>query len=243
MHALTHIHLCVVDMHPFLNSPKHARAHFRTYMHITGTAFLLNNVQEASAIQGLTAGRIPGLGEVDADGFRTYTRPAGKSGGHGVGWSEIPQYSFKVRDGWDEIPVSIADLGGTEIDLRYQSKVQGDIAVVVAPVLRFREDVGFNARIKIEDLGSPEKMIKGFAPEIFGKPVEDQDIIATSVDQRRGLTFYNFEVFPHYLVSMTAFKNRVFILTSSCNGRQWKKAEADLRVTQKSFTIDPNTGE
>lgn len=50
----------------------------------------------------------------DANGFYTYTRPEGKSGGHGVGWSEIPRYSFKVPEGWQETPVSIADLGGTE---------------------------------------------------------------------------------------------------------------------------------
>ncbi len=47
----------------------------------------------------------------------TYTRPEGKSGGHGVGWSEIPRYSFKVPQGWQESPVSIADLGGTEVQL------------------------------------------------------------------------------------------------------------------------------
>ena len=40
----------------------------------------------ARAVQGLTAGRIPGLStEPDADGFLTYQRPEGKSGGHGVG--------------------------------------------------------------------------------------------------------------------------------------------------------------
>lgn len=39
----------------------------------------------------------------------------GKSGGHGVGWSEMPRYTFKVRPGWEETPVSIADLGGTEV--------------------------------------------------------------------------------------------------------------------------------
>lgn len=53
--------------------------------------------------------------EVDAEGFRSYQRPEGKSGGHGVGWSEIPRYSFKLPDGWEETPVSIADLGGTEV--------------------------------------------------------------------------------------------------------------------------------
>jgi hypothetical protein len=53
--------------------------------------------------------------EPDAEGYYTYTRPEGKSGGHGVGWSEIPRYSFRVPAGWEETPVSIADLGGTEV--------------------------------------------------------------------------------------------------------------------------------
>lgn len=42
-------------------------------------------------------------------------RPEGKSGGHGVGWSEVPRYEFKIPAGWEETPVSIADLGGTEV--------------------------------------------------------------------------------------------------------------------------------
>lgn len=53
--------------------------------------------------------------DTDAEGFLTYQRPEGKSGGHGVGWSEIPRYSFKLPEGWEETPVSIADLGGTEV--------------------------------------------------------------------------------------------------------------------------------
>ena len=32
------------------------------------------------------------------------------AGGHGVGWSEIPRYAFKVAAGWEETPVSIAGL-------------------------------------------------------------------------------------------------------------------------------------
>jgi hypothetical protein len=51
----------------------------------------------------------------------------------------LPQYSFRVPEaGWAEVPVSIADLGGTEIDLRFRNKDEGELAVVVAPVLRFR---------------------------------------------------------------------------------------------------------
>ncbi|MQL68939.1 hypothetical protein Taro_001231 [Colocasia esculenta] len=87
--------------------------------------------------QGLLAGRIPGLSEPDENGWRTYRRPDDKSGGHGVGWSPIIPYIFKVPGGWDEVPVSIADLGGTEIDLRFANSKEGRLFVLVAPVLRF----------------------------------------------------------------------------------------------------------
>ena len=32
-----------------------------------------------------------------------------------MGWTEIPRYSFRVPPGWQETPVSIADLGGTGV--------------------------------------------------------------------------------------------------------------------------------
>jgi len=53
-----------------------------------------------------------GLAAADANGIRRYTRPEGKSGGHGVGWTEITPYSFDVYEGWTEVPVSIADPAG-----------------------------------------------------------------------------------------------------------------------------------
>ncbi|KAG2436767.1 hypothetical protein HXX76_006291 [Chlamydomonas incerta] len=194
--------------------------------------------QPANAIQGLTAGRIPGrTKEADAEGFYTYTRPEGKSGGHGVGWSEIPQYSFKVPAGWDEIPVSIADLGGTEIDLRYQAKDQGDVAVVVAPVLRFM-DVGFNAKVTLKEVGPPQRVIEGFGPELFGKPLDEDDVIKTEVVTHDGGLYYKWELKNHALVSATATKNRVFILTVTSNARQWKKNSDSLRVIQQSFRVN-----
>lgn len=53
--------------------------------------------------------------QADADGYFEYLRPEGKSGGHGIGWSEIPRYGFRVAPGWQEVATSIADLGGTEV--------------------------------------------------------------------------------------------------------------------------------
>ena len=37
-------------------------------------------------------------------------------------------------------------------------------------MLRFI-DVGFNADVRIEEIGPPEKLISGFAPELFGSPL------------------------------------------------------------------------
>lgn len=38
-----------------------------------------------------------------------------------------------------QVPVSIADLGGTEIDLRFANPKEGRLFVIVAPVLRFAD--------------------------------------------------------------------------------------------------------
>jgi hypothetical protein len=58
-----------------------------------------------------------------------------------------------------------------QIDLRFGNKDQGNLAVVVAPVLRFA-DIGFNADIRIEEIGPPDRIIAGFAPELFGTPLD-----------------------------------------------------------------------
>lgn len=196
----------------------------------------------ALAIQGMTAGRLPGLSEPDQDGFSMYMRPEGKSGGHGIGWSEIPPYYFKVPSTWEEVPVSIADLGGTELDLRFKSSEDGDLAVVVAPVMRFA-DIGFNADVRIEDLLSLEQLIYGFGPELTGDTVEPDQIVDMHVDKdpESGLSFYKYELVgsPHMLVSATAFKNRLYIMTVRANGRQWRKSRDKLRTMIDSFGVVP----
>eukprot|EP00983_Pelagomonas_calceolata_P110155 1159638-Pelagomonas_calceolata.AAC.3 len=120
-----------------------------------------------------------------------------QSGGHGVGWSEIPRYSFKVPAGWDETPVSIADLGGTEVrlgrkqerrkvhcafsqvDLRYSSKEEGSLQVVVAPVLRFI-DVGYNANVKI---GVSLLCSAGMGPESLMQGMSYRSLYAVAISQ------------------------------------------------------------
>lgn len=48
---------------------------------------------------------------------------------------------------------TLRSLVALQIDLRYADAKQGDVIVVVAPVLRFK-DVGFNANVTLEDLGA-----------------------------------------------------------------------------------------
>ncbi|KAL6770662.1 CGL30 [Auxenochlorella protothecoides x Auxenochlorella symbiontica] len=202
------------------------------------TGLLTGLPNDAGAVQGSTAGRLPGAGEPDDEGFLHYTRPEGKSGGHGVGWSEMPRYSLVIPSGWEEQPVSIADLGGTEIDMRYSSPEEGALSVVVAPILRFL-DVGFNANVTLSDIGSPEKVLTGFAPEITGSPISEEDVIRAATETKDGIPYYQWDVKPHVLVSATAVGNRVFLLTITANGRQWRRAAPRLRRMQQSFYVPP----
>jgi hypothetical protein len=76
-----------------------------------------------------------------------------------------------------------------QIDLRFGSKDEGNLSVVVAPVLRFT-DVGFNADVRIEQLGPPERIIAGFAPELFGKPLDEDGVLETQVVKKDGISYY-----------------------------------------------------
>ncbi|KAM7511176.1 hypothetical protein LguiB_010051 [Lonicera macranthoides] len=167
--------------------------------------------------QGLLAGRIPGLSEPDEQGWRTYRRPDEKSGGHGVGWSPIIPYLFSVPEGWEEVPVSIADLGGTEIDLRFGNAKEGRLSVIVAPVLRFADYLDDDA--KIEKIGPPEKVITAFGPEVIGENVEGK-VLSMDVTEDNGRKYYHFELEPpHVLITATAAGNRLYLFSVTGSGK------------------------
>lgn len=189
----------------------------------------------AAVKQGLLAGRIPGLSEPDDQGWRTYRRPDEKSGGHGVGWSPIIPYTFRVPQDWEEVPVSIADLGGTEIDLRFASSKEGRLFVIVAPVLRFSDDLGDDA--KIEKIGPPEKVINAFGPEVIGENVEGK-VLSYSVAEHEGRTYYQFELEPpHVFITATAAGNRLYLFAVTGSGLQWKRHYDDLKTISSSFRV------
>ncbi|KAI4307184.1 hypothetical protein L6164_030398 [Bauhinia variegata] len=185
--------------------------------------------------QGPLAGRIPGLSEPDEQGWRTYRRPDEKSGGHGVGWSPIIPYMFSVPQGWGEVPVSIADLGGTEIDLRFENSKEGRLFVIVAPVLRFADDLGDDA--KIENIGPPEKVINAFGPEVIGDNVEGK-VLSAGISEHNGRKYYQFELEPpHFFITATAAGNRLYLFGVTGSGLQWKRHYKDLKKIAESFLV------
>ncbi|KAK9167135.1 hypothetical protein Scep_002326 [Stephania cephalantha] len=185
--------------------------------------------------QGLLAGRIPGLSEPDEQGWRTYRRPDEKSGGHGVGWSPIIPYMFSVPQEWEEVPVSIADLGGTEIDLRFASAKEGRLFVIVAPVLRFADNLGDD--VKIENIGPPDKVINAFGPEVIGENVEGK-VLRMEVAEHSGRKYYQFELEPpHILITATAAGNRLYLFAVTASGLQWKRHYKDLKRIAESFSV------
>lgn len=168
-------------------------------------------------------------------GWRTYRRPDDKSGGHGVGWSPIIPYAFSVPEGWEEVPVSIADLGGTEIDLRFASSKEGRLFVIVAPVLRFADNLGGNATI--ERIGPPEKVINAFGPEALGDNVEGK-VLSMYVTEHSGRTYYQYELEPpHALITATAAGNRLYLFNVTASGLQWKRHYNDLKRIAESFRV------
>lgn len=52
------------------------------------------------------------------------------------------------------------ECSGTEIDLRYGNREEGNLLVVVAPVLRFKE-IPIGANVNVTDLAPPENIIAG----------------------------------------------------------------------------------
>ncbi|KAL6315768.1 hypothetical protein AAG906_007197 [Vitis piasezkii] len=161
--------------------------------------------------QGLLAGRVPGLSEPDEQG-------------HGVGWSPIIPYIFSVPSGWEEVPVSIADLGGTEIDLRFANSKEGRLFVIVAPVLRFADR-------------PPEKVIAAFGPEVIGENVEGK-VLSMGVVEHSGRTYYQFELEPpHVLITATAAGNRLYLFSVTASGLQWKRHYKDLKKIADSFRV------
>ena len=136
--------------------------------------------------------------------------------------------------------------------VKFKSVVMGRVVRLLArpgdiltpgttPVLRFT-DAGFGADVRIKDIGPPEKLLGGFAPEILGGPLEDRDLESTVISSKETpvgeLDFYNWVTNrPRAIMSATSYKNRAFVLCVKASALQWRKNEEALRKIGDSFSI------
>jgi hypothetical protein len=44
--------------------------------------------------------------------------------------------------------------------------------------------------VRITDLNKPENIISGFAPELFGRPLDDEDVLEQRVLEKQGVPYY-----------------------------------------------------
>jgi hypothetical protein len=130
------------------------------------------------------------------------------------------------------------ECSGTEIDLRYGNREEGNLLVVVAPVLRFKE-IPIGANVNVTDLAPPENIIAGFAPELFGVPLQEGDLLDMQVVTKDGLPYYVYELSKHRLVSAAATGNRLYMLALRCNSIQWRRAGDKAVKIRDSFRVPP----
>jgi len=169
-----------------------------------------------------------------------YTRPAGKTGNHGIGWGAIEPFSFSVPAGWEEVGGFAGEgYGGQEVDLKFESKSGGRMEVVLAPIRRFIDPVPEN--VSIRDIGSQLRVIKAFGPEITGgDPIDEEDIMSMSiVEGPNGRPYYTYNLTKRMVVSATVLGDRAYLITLKASAGQWRKAgvKEELYKIRDSFNV------
>ena len=84
--------------------------------------------------------------------------------------------------------------------------------------------------MRIEDIGPPEELLGGFAPEILGGALEDRDLESTVLSSKKTpvgeLDFCNWVTNRHRAVmSATSSKGSAFALCVKASALQWRKNE------------------
>lgn len=101
--------------------------------------------------------------------------------------------------------------------------------------------------MKIEQIGTPDKVISAFGPEVIGENVEGK-VLSASVAEHEGRTYYQFELEPpHVLITTTAAGNRLYLfgitgsgivlypLLSSLLHQVWKAIKKVYRIHKISL--------
>ncbi|KAL7092990.1 hypothetical protein ACP275_11G015300 [Erythranthe tilingii] len=126
------------------------------------------------------------------------------------------------------------------IEVKFEDEKQGKIQVVAAPLIRLTNKP--NARI--EDIGSPEKLIASLGPFVTGNTLDPDELLETSIEKLGDQTYYKYVLETpfaltgtHNIAKATAKGSTVILFVASANDKQWQSSQKTLQAILDSFQV------
>ncbi|KAK4432041.1 PsbP domain-containing protein 6, chloroplastic [Sesamum alatum] len=126
------------------------------------------------------------------------------------------------------------------VEVKFEDEKQGKIQVVASPLIRLTN----KPNAKIEDIGSPEKVIASLGPFVTGNTLDPDELIETSVEKRGDQTYYKYVLETpyaltgsHNLAKATAKGSTVVLFVASASDKQWQSSEKVLQAILDSFEV------
>ncbi|KAI5663989.1 hypothetical protein M9H77_23312 [Catharanthus roseus] len=126
------------------------------------------------------------------------------------------------------------------IEVKFEDEKQGKIQVVASPLIRLTN----KPNAKIEDIGSPEKVIASLGPFVTGNTLDPDELLETSVEKRGDQTYYKYVLETpyaltgsHNLAKATAKGSTVVLFVASANDKQWQSSRETLQAILDSFEV------
>ncbi|KAI3446552.1 hypothetical protein Pfo_029513 [Paulownia fortunei] len=126
------------------------------------------------------------------------------------------------------------------VEVKFEDEKQGKIQVVASPLIRLTN----KPNAKIEDIGSPEKVIASLGPFVTGNTLDPDELLETSIEKRGDQTYYKYVLETpyaltgsHNLAKATAKGNTVVLFVASANDKQWQSSEKTLQAILDSFEV------
>ncbi|KAK9156597.1 hypothetical protein Scep_003171 [Stephania cephalantha] len=126
------------------------------------------------------------------------------------------------------------------VEVKFEDESQGKVQVVASPLIRLTN----KPNAKIEDIGSPEKVIASLGPFVTGNSFDPDELLETSVEKLGDQTYYTYLLDTpfaltgsHNLAKATAKGNTVVLFVASANDKQWQASRKTLKTILDSFRV------
>ncbi|KAL5994728.1 PsbP domain-containing protein 6, chloroplastic [Asimina triloba] len=160
----------------------------------------------------------------------------------------VQPYQFMLPPSWKQARVANILSGNycqpkcaePWVEVKFEDEKQGKVQVVASPLVRLTNKP--NARI--EEIGSPEKVIASLGPFVTGNTYDSDELLEASIEKLGDQTYYKYVLETplaltgsHNLAKATAKGNSVVLFVASANDKQWSTSQKTLQAILDSFQI------